>query len=239
MTDAEFDAYLRQTAPAILTARSDLGPAVALVTPVVPQLEGVKGDFKRVDDLPFAGLPLTTTPWLLLAAGVLLIGLGILALLKPSRASVVLLAVSGALLIAVPLTIGLIGKADAADHVDQVGKVALSQKAATTAQATTETVDNVVKQVGSGLVPDLARRLGETPAQVVADVGRNYPAVARGMAAWPKIAPGAFHLAKVQQASVPDYNKLDDLPFGALPWLVMIPGLVLLGVAGVALVRLR
>jgi hypothetical protein len=222
MSDEQFDAYLKQTAPAVLTARDNLPRAVALVTPVVPQLEGVRTDFHKVDDLPFAGHPLTVIPWLLIAAGALLIALGALALKRPSRATIALVAVAGALLIAVPLAIGLFGKADAAKHVDRVGKVALSQKAADTARATTQTVDDVV-----GQVPNLH-----------ADLSR-YSAVTRGAQEWPTIAPGAFHLAKVQAASVPDYDKLHDLPFGALPWLVIVPGIVLLGIAGVALVRLR
>src|SRR3954468_14388985 len=46
MDDAQFDAYLRRTSPALLTARSNLPGAVALVTPVVPQLEGVRADFE-------------------------------------------------------------------------------------------------------------------------------------------------------------------------------------------------
>jgi hypothetical protein len=218
MSDAEFDAYLKQTAPAVLTARSNLPGAVALVTPVVPQLEGVRTDFHEVDELPLAGLPLTVIPWLLLGAGALLIALGAAALKRPSRATIGLLAVAGALLIVVPLAIGLFGKVDSAEHVDRVGKVALSQKAATTARQTTQTVDDVVKQVPA-LGVDLDR----------------YPAVARGAQEWLTIAPGAFNLAKVQAASVPDYDKLHDLPFGTLPWLVIIPGIVLLGVAGVAL----
>jgi hypothetical protein len=62
----------------------------------------------------------------------------------------------------------------------------------------------------------------------VAAIVQAYPAVGRGLAAWPHhLKPSGYALARAQLASVRDFKRLDDLPFKSLPWLVMGPGIVL------------
>ena len=36
---------------------------------------------------------------------------------------------------------------------------------------------------------------------------------------------------------MPDYDNLHEIPFGALPWLIIAPGVVLLLAGGIALAR--
>jgi hypothetical protein len=174
---------------------------------------------------------ITAVPWILLGAGVALIGLGVVALRSRGGRLTWLIAAAGAAMVAVPLALSMPHKAAAAGHVDEVGQVALSKKAAVTALATTRTVDSLVQQTRTRLVPDLARRTGSTPKEVAASLVSKYPAVGTGLDAWPEIRPGAYALARAQAASIEDYDRLHGLPFKALPWLVIGPGIVLL-VAG-------
>src|SRR3954452_17342171 len=105
ITPGQFDASLRGVAPAALTARRDLPPAVALVAPVVPQLVGVHDAFDAVDSLPFLGLPITTIPWILTGAGVLLIGVGVVVLRWRDPRATWLVAAAGLGLVVVPLAL--------------------------------------------------------------------------------------------------------------------------------------
>jgi hypothetical protein len=73
------------------------------------------------------------------------------------------------------------------------------------------------------MLPSLARRLHETPAAFEASVAQRYPAVSKGLAAWPSIKPGAVELVRRQGASVPDGDKMNGLDFSALPRYIIGP----------------
>ncbi|HEX4627068.1 MAG TPA: hypothetical protein VH231_21675 [Solirubrobacteraceae bacterium] len=61
----------------------------------------------------------------------------------------------------------------------------------------------------------------------VAQLDRNYPAIARGLARWPAIRPGAADLAARQRATVAAFRTGDGLPFRTLPWLIIAPAALL------------
>ncbi|MGZ4384793.1 MAG: hypothetical protein ACXVY3_09350, partial [Gaiellaceae bacterium] len=193
-------------------------------------------DFEQVKSLPgLFGLPLTSIPWLLVALGVALIALGVAALLLPGALTAGAIAVAGLAIVAIALALSLPAKANAAAHVDKVGKVALSPVAAKAAIDTTNTIDALVNDVQHSFIPDLAQRTGSTPAAVTAQIEQSYPAVARGLAAWPSIRPGAYALAAAQRESLPDRPRLDNTPFRVFPWLVIGPGILLALLGALAL----
>jgi len=140
-------------------------------------------------------------------------------------------------MVAVPLALNLPGKFDAGSRVIPVGRIALSQHAATAAETTTRIVDRLVSQVDRSMIPALAARLHETPAAFSHSLALNFPAVASGLAHWPQIRSGGYALAAAQQDSVQPFRDLDGLPFKALPWFVIGPGLLLalLALAGARL----
>src|SRR4051812_39181767 len=82
---AAFRADLRAHYPAIVAAEKQVPPVVAIVTPRVPALLAARSDFHKVDSLPFLGLPISSIPWLLLAIGVIVAGLGAVVLARPTR----------------------------------------------------------------------------------------------------------------------------------------------------------
>jgi hypothetical protein len=240
MTPAQFEAYLRTQHPAIAHAQVEVPAAVALVGPVNPQLVAVHDDFEQVKSLPgLFGLPLTSVPWLLVVLGGGLIALGMAALVRPGSLTAGAIAVTGLALVAIALALSLPTKADAAVHVDKVGKVALSPVAAKAGHDTSLTLDALVNDVQQSFIPDLSRRLGVPPATLSASIEAKYPAVAKGLAAWPSIRPGAFALSAAQQASLPDRPQLDNTPFRVFPWFVIGPGIALALLGAAALLPRR
>jgi hypothetical protein len=208
--------------PAIEHAQEQIPAAVALVGPVNKQLVAVHGDFESVKSLPgIFGLPLKSIPWLLVGLGGALIAIGAVALVRPGIWTSAAIAAVGVAMIAVPLALSLPQKADAAVHVNKVGKVALSPVAANAAIDTTRTIDALVADVQRSFAAEVA----------------NYPAVERGLERWPSIRPGAYALASAQRASLADREKLDNIPFRAFPWLVIGPGIALALVGGVAVLQ--
>ena len=233
----QLDALIKQRYPAVWEARQEIPPALAFVGPAVPQIVGLHDDFKAVDSLPAFGLPLTATPWILIGGGALLIALGLVALRRPDGARTAALLVAGVGLVVVPLALSIPHKADAADHVDKVGRLTLSEKAGATSNKTMQVTEAMIGQVDNKLVPDLAKATHQNPTTVATGIAHAYPAVARGLVEWPgHLKPAGYALAHATRASVNDFKQLDDLPFKALPWLVMGPGIVLALAAAGALV---
>jgi Zn-dependent protease with chaperone function len=96
-----------------------------------------------------------------------------------------------------------------------------------------------VTQVTTEMAPALAHRLHVTPAALERSIATNYLAVAKGLAAWPSIKPGAGELVRRQVASVPDAATQNGLGFTPLPWYIMGPAIALLLTGGIALAAKR
>jgi hypothetical protein len=235
MTTAEYNAYVGRQFPAVAAGVKGIPPLVAFVTPVAAQLEALHPQFDSVDSLPFLGLSLTTIPWILLAIGAALIGLGVVTLRTRGRAPLILAAALGSALLVLPLALSYPRKASDAQKVAAVGRVALSRQAATGAQTANELIDNMVTQVNTQMVPTVARRLHLTPTALETSIANNYPAVAKGLSAWRSIKPGAVELVRRQVASVNDAAEMNGLDFNPLPWYMMGPGIALLLAGTVAL----
>jgi hypothetical protein len=235
MTPAQFAAYEQHAFPAVRAAVTGIPPLVAFVAPVNAQLQALHPQFASVDSLPFLGFPLTTIPWLLVAVGLALLGVGTWTLRGRSRASLAAAGVLGAALLVIPLGLSYPSKASDAARVQTVGRVALSQAAVDGATKANALIDGLVTQVQGRMIPALAERLGSTSAQFDATLARDYPQVAKGLAAWPSIKPGALHLVALQRASVSDAESMNGLAFRPLPWYIMGPAIALLLAVAAAL----
>lgn len=235
MTGGEYTAFVDRRFPAVAAGVKGIPPLVAFVTPVAAQLEALHPQFASVDSLPFLGLALTTVPWILLAIGTALIGLGVVIWRTRRRVALMFAAALGLAMIVLALALSYPRKASDATKVAAVGKVALSPQAAAGAQTANRLIDSTVTQVRAEMIPALAHRLHVTPAALERSLATDDPAVAKGLAAWPSIKPGAVELVRRQVASVHDAAELNGLDFTPLPWSIIGPGIALLLTAGVAL----
>jgi hypothetical protein len=227
LTRNQLDGLLRSHFPAVWRGVQEIPPALALVRPVVPRIEAMAADYRSVARIPGLGLPLGSVTWLVLLLGAGLLSVGAAVLLAPGRLALAAAAGVGVLMVALPLAMDLPAKFDDGTTVVSVGRVALSQRAATTAERTTHVVDDLVAEVEHSLIPTLAAKLHVSQGSLVRTLGTNYPAVARGLAEWPAVRGPGYALAAAQQASVAPFGDISDLPLGALPWIVIAPGALL------------
>jgi hypothetical protein len=241
MTQGQFSRYVRSNFPAVATGIEEIPAAAAFVGPVIPQLVAAHDEFVSVDSLPALGLPITAIPWLLIGLGAVLLVIGALTLaraiggvLLPAAALVL-----GLGMVIIPFAFSLPSKADDASNIAALGRVALSEQAATKALAATKVIDATVTQTRNTMLPAVARSLQLPMARFDAILQRDFPAVGRGLRRWDSIRPGAYHLTQIQGASVTDNRKMNDTPFRALPWLIIVPGALLAVLAGAALVGER
>jgi hypothetical protein len=238
LTPAELNAFIDSNFPAVATAVHKIPGYNSYVGSYIGRLERNRTNFEAADSLPLLGLPIDATPWLMAGMGALLALAGLLSLRTGSRGATWAILALGLVLLVVPLIASIPSKATDARDIAHVGRDALTQEKATLAKTGAGQVDALVNEVEGKLVPALAVRLHTTPANLVTQLGQNFPATTRFLAEWKsRLRTKAFAIAAAQQAHVEDFAKADDIPFGALPWILIGPGALLVLTAGLALAR--
>lgn len=158
------------------------------------------------------------------------------------RPALIALGIAGAVLIAIPLVFGMFGKSRAIESlVDSFGPNYQPQRHAQITQDFA-TVSAMANQLRGEALPALARRAGATPAQMQASLARDAPDVARGLQGLPEAQAWLGDLKARIDRVEPHYKLAKDvpmpfLPASATPWLLVVPGMVLLLAAGLGLVR--
>lgn len=239
VTQEQFGALVATEFPAIAEGVKQIPAIVGGVDPIIDQLEEQGPNFRKADAIPVDGVPITVGPWAFLVLGSVLVAGGAWTLRRPTSKGPVTLLAIGMLMAVVPLATSFPDKVAAGDDVADVAVLGLTDDGATFAEDATATLDAMFKEVETGLLPELSRRLRLTPDQLNAFLQTEFPAVATGVAEWPSIAPLAYGLAQDQRDSIDDFAAAGDIPFTLLPWLVIVPGATVAGLAGAMLVIRR
>ena len=230
------EALLAQS-PGLERAQEDLPAAREFSVRYSAQLEAVQDKFGAVYDIPTASLPLTAVPYMLLAAGLLSVALGIAALIIGSRALLWALVALGVALALGPVALGGIGNATDAEDVRDFAKNGLTTRASGAAQQATSALSGLVAETGEQTIPAISRASGETTAQVDARLAAEYPEAAEFLDAWDTSGARLVLLADSVTESVPAFDSARKLPIAFPLWILIGAGLLMAGSAGIALTR--
>ena len=234
MNDTDFAAYVARTMPGIHAFDGQAPGVVALVGPVIGQMQAARGDYARASDIPTSWLPLSSAPWLFLGIGALLLAVGTLALARPQRLASAALLVVGLGIVVAPLVIGIPGKVDAAVRVTKLGRVGLAPATGQKAVGATKLFDGMVADVRTKLEPALAK------ASPTTDFARTFPTLATFADVWQRSTSAKSHALSDSQVSLSStFANADRIPLRPIPWLFIIPGLLLAAAAGVTLLPAR
>jgi len=185
-------------------------------------------------------------------------------------------------LIVFPVATGMFAKASAGERVMKAFEPVMSERSVQTStryyglfkgvgtdfgplmtQANVERFNAYVQGIQGTItdsgkfIPDLAQKLGMTPAQVNAFLAQNYPALSAMLANMPQmqtdmggmvavmtrdvqgfgqVTPALNHfdrLIKVMQPNVKDFAKANQMqPMGIMPWFLVGPGILITLLAG-------
>jgi hypothetical protein len=231
LSDAQWKTYVTREMPGIASFDTQAPGVVALVGPVIGQMQAARSDYARASDIPTSWLPLSSAPWLFLGIGTLLIAVGAFALARPTRlASAALLAVGLGIVVA-PLVIGIPGKVDAAVRVTKLGRVGLAPATGQKAVGATKLFDGMADDVTGKLEPAFARALPGV------EFGKEFPTLSRFTAEWHRSTSAKSHaLSDSQVALASTFANADKIPLRPIPWLFIVPGLLLALLAGVSLI---
>lgn len=228
MTPAQFTAFMGQQYPAVATGIQQLPAIVTQFQGVVGTLQAEQGRFAKADAIPTSNLPATTVPWGLLAAGIILLGLGLLIAFLPGRIWSVVALGLGVLLIVVPLALSLPGKASAADTMNDHLKPVYTAQMLTQAKGALTAVGAMGQQMQGQMLPALGQQLGMDQAQIQGFLQQNLPAMAAGIQTMPQALGRFTNLLNVFNGHLADYNTLKSVAFVPIVWTMIVGGILVL-----------
>ncbi len=230
MNDEAFAAYVSRTMPGIHAFDQQAPGVVALVGPVIGQMQAARADYARASDIPTSWLPLSSAPWLFIGIGVLLIAVGAAALLRPTRLASAALAIVGIGIVVAPLAIAIPRKVDAAVRVTKLGRVGLAPATGQKAVGATKLFDGMASDVRTKLQPAFSA------AAPAADFDRAFPTLSGFANEWARSTSAKSHaLSDSQAALASTFADADKIPLRPIPWLFIVPGLLLALLAGATL----
>jgi hypothetical protein len=121
-----------------------------------------------------------------------------------------------------PIVVGIPGKVDAAVRVTKIGRVGLAPATGQKAVGATKLFDGMVDDVQTKLEPALA-------SHTIADnFATSFPTLARFADEWQRSTSAKSHaLSDSQVALASTFANADRIPLRPIPWLFIIPGIVL------------
>ncbi len=161
-----------------------------------------------------------------------------------ARIITVVALVVGVVLVAIPIATNLFSKASAVDDLTDDLRPVFTDEQLTQADADMTAIEAMAAQLGGEAIPALAEQFGATPEAFAEGLATDHPAVGAGMQQLPVILPYFRQIVDGLRAEQGDFHLADaiptkDLPAIVVPFLFLVPGLVLVAVAGLALVRSR
>lgn len=161
-----------------------------------------------------------------------------------TRVVLVAMALIGAFLIALPLATNLPGKSSASANLMTAFRPVMTDQSLAQGTADQATMGAMATELNAKMVPALAAQMGMTPQQLTTYIGTTYPAVGAGLGQMGAILPFFGGLQTTMVAQQANFQQADQIPTGflsptSMTWLFVIPGVLLMVIAGFGLVRPR
>lgn len=221
---AQFQAQVDAQWPAIAGAQQQASAIDATTLTILTNLERHQHDFQLADSIPVSGFPLTSSIWILVVFGVIVIAAALWLLFRPGLVPAVAITALGVVFVVSAFALNLPGKASAAHQV--LSSLTISPAKDAKIQADFETVSAAFGQVQTQLLPQVAQAVGTDPAALSSQLDAAVPGLAAGLSQIPSILD-RFHGAIVfREANVNNVPPVRSFPFQELLWAEIALGAV-------------
>ena len=152
--------------------------------------------------------------------------------------------VMGIVLVAIPITTNLFSKASAVDDLTGDLRPVFTEAGLTQADSDMSAIEAMAAQLANQAIPSLAEQFGTTPDAFAQQLATDHPAVGAGMQQLGTSLPFFRGLVDGLRAQEGNFRLADaiptkDLPAIVVPFLFLVPGLVIVVVAALALTGRR
>ena len=233
-TPEQLTASIQSNYPDVADGFGQFPDIATKVDGVLTLFEKDQAAFHAADDIPTTWLPFTIGPWAMVLLGLALIAVGALAWRSGRTWAIVAIAVTGLALAIGPLAVAFPHKTtQAAVLVDDLRPL-ITRPTADAVKGWQAAMEKMTTELQGQLLPDIARQLNTTPAQLTASLQPQFPAVATGLPRLSAVFVDFADKTRRLDASVDDFAQTKQIPYRTLPWLFIVPGVALARCAGAA-----
>jgi hypothetical protein len=247
-TPEQLNASIQANYPDVAAGFQQFPVIAAKVGAVLTLFEKDQKEFQAADSIPTTWLPFTVGPWLMELVGLALVVLGLATLglgrlgragTRSRVAPVLATGLIGLALAVGPLVVSFPHKtSQSAALVDDLRPL-ITRPVADTVKGWQAAMEKMTAQLDDQLLPALAAQLNETPAQLTASLAPDFPAAASGLPQLRAVFVDFGDKTRRLDASVRDFAQTKRIPFRALPWLFIPPGIALVAGSGLTLAAER
>ncbi len=163
--------------------------------------------------------------------------------MRTARALWLAVIVAGVVLVVFPIATGMFSKTTGVEKLTGDFRASFDNSAVTQTRADMNEVLAMSQQLQTETLPALPDALGMSPDDFNSFMATNYPDVADGLPQLDPILARFDGLVSGVEAQAPNFREADKIPTSSLsskvvPWLFLIPGLILVGVGLIGIARL-
>jgi hypothetical protein len=206
--------------PSVARLNHDWPSIRADMTDLVDTIDRNRDNYAAVDALP----PFPLFPWFFVVPGLMIAGVGVASLRRPSsRRMPLVLAALGIAVAFAPAVFQMFTRAPkGAEMIDDFRPMMVRQRVQNV-QGYFITIGAAEGQLRNAVVPFAAERVGQSPEAMAA----TYPAISELSASWPAIVGDFAPMIGAMNDNLDNFAAVDALPrFSLFPWFFVGPGLV-------------
>jgi hypothetical protein len=174
--------------------------------------------------IPAKNISTTVVPWLLLGAGVVIVGLGI----ARARISSMVAVALGALMIIGVFAFSLPSKTSAADALNKAMKPYFTQQQITASQQSLAGLNSLAGELTGKVLGAIATAQHLPPTQLIGTFSSQFPALTGAIVSLPDATERANTILATFQRNLADYNRVAPFHFLAASWVILAAGLLVM-----------
>lgn len=218
-------AFLQARFPNVVAGVEALPRIAAGAGGLLDVIESEHDRFASADAIPYEGGDARTVPVGLLAAGVALVLLGFAAFSR-GRAAPSLALVVGLALVAVPLALSLPQKSSDTDTLNDNLRPVLTAARIETASVDLAVVQAMAGQLTDGLLPEVARRTGVPPQELILSLAPRLPALVQAIANLGSATLRFERIIGTFERNLANYEEIQPTALVPVAWTAIVAGIV-------------
>lgn len=154
--------------------------------------------------------------------------------MSTSRVLSVLILIVGIALVIAPFGYKMFDRAPAGADMMEDFEPVLTRPNVTTFQEHMQTFGGMQEDI-TAMMPAIAQGMGMTPDQLNQMMMQQFPDLTKGMGQMDKMGGDFNTVITVMDGNVENFQKANQLPMSAMPWMLLIAGAVLVVLSGAQL----
>lgn len=223
MEPAAFNTYLASEYPAVATGAAALPDIIEQFSGVTGLIESQQANFESADSLPTSTVPATALPWMILAIG--LIGMGVGAwLFLDGRTAAWAAVLVGAVVVVSTLSLSFLGKSADADDMNDAFRPVYTAELVQQSSGALQVVGAMGEEMQTAMIPGLAEALGMSVPEIQGFIAAEFPATNAALGSLPE-AMGRFQTTVgAFDAQLENYDTIKDTALTPISWTVLLGG---------------